>query len=188
MHQLVLFVGLHLLLFVFKSFFQRKISKFSLFYYLFLIRKSDLSSCKIFILYHHVRYSQFCLVIKAGIFSASLLISYCILPSLIWSSIVITYLFDIYIFVLKIYSKRFFLNLKRLSDGKVVSLTKVNIWWMIYCNLLKFPFIGNFQNKKVRSIKSNFFWYFKTWLCTTEMFNFLPLISNSIIIGFYFCY
>ena len=37
-----------------------------------------------------------------------------------------------YIFVLKIYSKRFFLNLKRLSDDKVVSLTKKEYGSAIY--------------------------------------------------------
>ena len=58
-----------------------------------------------------------------------------------------------------IYSKRFFLNLKGLCDGKVVLLIKkeygstvqffidlhkifkANIWCMIYCNLLKSSFV-----------------------------------------------
>ena len=53
---------------------------------------------------------------KADILPASLWISYCKFSSLIWSSIAMILLY--------IYFKRFFLDLKGLSNGKVVSLTK----------------------------------------------------------------
>ena len=53
---------------------------------------------------------------KADILAAFLLISYCNFPSLIWSSVAMILLY--------IYFERFSLNLKELSDDKVVSLTK----------------------------------------------------------------
>ena len=77
---------------------------------------------------------------KADIFATSLLISYCSFSTSVGSLIII---------LLYIYLKIFFLNLKGLSDGRVVSLTKkehgsavnffmdlykifkTNIWWMI---------------------------------------------------------
>ena len=52
---------------------------------------------------------------KADVLAASLLRSYCSFSFLIWSLIVIFYYMC---------SKRFFLNLKGLSDASVVSLTK----------------------------------------------------------------
>ena len=55
---------------------------------------------------------------NADTFAASLLISYCIYSSIILSS---TVMINFYIL-----SKRFFLKRKRLSDAKVVSITKNN--------------------------------------------------------------
>ena len=88
----------------FKSLAKRRVNKFGLFYYLFLI-DSNISS--------PVRYSNLSILSddKTDIFAAFLLISHCIFSSSVWSSIVMILLF-IY---LKIFSK---------SDGKVVLLTK----------------------------------------------------------------
>ena len=65
-----------------------------------------------------VRYSYLLILPddKADTFAASLLISYCSYSSSIYSLIAMILLY--------IYFKRFFLNLKGLSDGKTVSLTK----------------------------------------------------------------
>ena len=79
-----------------------------------------------------------------------------------------------------IVSKRFFLKRKELFDALVVSIIKkeygstvekihkvfkVNIWWIIKCNLLKLSFIWNFHNKIVSTIYSNIFFHSKIRLC-----------------------
>ena len=59
---------------------------------------------------------------------------------------------------------------------------------MIKYNLLKISFVWNFHNEIVRRIKSNIFWHSKKdrVIKTREMFSFLPLINNSVTIGFRF--
>ena len=108
-----------------------------------------------------VRYSFLSIYLDgiADIFAACLFISYCSSSSLILSLVAMISFY--------ILSTRFFLKGKGLSDGRVVSITKgeygfvnmvtlfikihkvlkVNIWWMIKWNLLKFPFVWNFHNK-----------------------------------------
>ena len=90
---------------------------------------------------------------NGNIFAASLLILYCSFPSLILSS---TVLISFYIL-----SKTFFLKRERLSDGRVVSITKnefgfaveihkaleINISWTIKYDMLKLLFIWDFHNK-----------------------------------------
>ena len=56
---------------------------------------------------------------------------------------------------------------------------------MIYCNLLKFSFIWNFDNEKVTSFGTL---KYDCVINTTEIFDFLPLINNSVIIDFSFYY
>ena len=120
---------------------------------------------------------------KADILAASLLISYCIFTSLIWSLIAIILL----------YVEKIFFKLKRLSDASVVSLTKkrtwlnsiffsdlneiytANVWWMIYAICWSSLLSGLFG-----TLKHN--WVIKT----REMFNFLPLINNSVTVEFSF--
>ena len=108
-----------------------------------------------------VRYSYLSALLDdyVYIFYASLLMLYCNFSCLILSSIVIINFYII--------SKRFFLRREELSDKRLVSVTKkrimfwsilfikihkvlkVNIWWMINRNLLKFSFVWNFHNKIV---------------------------------------
>ena len=83
---------------------------------------------------------------KANIFAASLLVSYC--------SFLFLMLLLIVMVIFYILSERFFLKRKRLCDVRVALITKseygiekVNIWWMIKCNLLKFLFVWNFIMK-----------------------------------------
>ena len=79
-------LDLHLLLFVFRGFTYRRISKFSLFCYLFLIRRQY---------FLPERYSYLLILPddKDNIFAASLLISCCSFSSLIWSSIAMIMLY-----------------------------------------------------------------------------------------------
>ena len=94
------------------------------------------------------------------------------------------------------------LNYKGSSDARVVSLTKkeygfvvhffvkihksfkVNIWWLINCDLLKLSFVWNFYNKVMGGIQSNIFWYDKIRLQNKRkrLFSFLSLINNSVTI------
>ena len=70
----------------------------------------------------------------------------------------------------------------------MIVVLKVNIWWMIRCDMLKFLFVWNFQNKMMSRIYSNIFWH-STINCvikTRELFIFLPLINNSVAIEFSF--
>ena len=108
-----------------------------------------------------VRYSYLSILLDdyVYIFYASRLMLHCNFSCLILSSVVIINFYII--------SKRFFLRREELSDKRLVSITKkriwfwsilfikihevlkVNIWWMINCNLLKFSFVWNFHNKIV---------------------------------------
>ena len=81
-------------------------------------------------------------------------------------------------------------NLKRIWFSstffvKIYKGFKVNIWWMVKCNLLKFAFVWNFHKKIARRIQSNIIWHRKTRLCNKNkknIFVFLPLINNSVTI------
>ena len=91
-----------------------------------------------------VRYSYLSILPdnNADIFYASLLISYCSFPSLILSSVVMINFYVV--------SKRFFLKLDELSNGRVVSITKTRIW---FCSRL---FI-----KILKDLKVNIWWMIK---------------------------
>ena len=118
----------------------------------------------IFLLLQDIHINQFYLKLMLIFLATSLLISYCSFPSLILSSIVMINFF--------ILSKRFFLKRKGSSDARVATMAKeeyvfstifikvhkvlkVNIWWMIECNLLKVSFVLNFHNKTVCRINCN---------------------------------
>ena len=86
---------------------------------------------------------------------------------------------------------RFFLKRKELSNARVVSINKseygfevhfllfikiykvlkINIWWMIRCNLFKFSFARNFHNKIVCQIYPNIFWNIEKRLCDKNKKN-----------------
>ena len=56
---------------------------------------------------------------------------------------------------------------------------------MTYCNLLEFPFVSNFHNKKIVEFSLTSFVSLK-YDCVTktiETFNFLSLINSSVTIG-----
>ena len=74
-----------------------------------------------------VRYSYLLIFLgdNADIFRASLLISYCKFLSLILLSIII------------------------IRSYRIYKVFKVNIWWLIKCNLLNSSFVSNFHNKIV---------------------------------------
>ena len=111
----------------------------------------------------HVRYLYWSIFLdnNGDIFAASLLMLCYTFSSLILSSIV---MISFYILII-----RFFLKHGGLSDAMVALKTKkeygyavnffvkihkvfkFNIWWIIIYNLLKFSFIWNFHNKKIRS-------------------------------------
>ena len=98
--------------------------------------------------------------------------------------------------------KRFFLNLKRLSDASVVSLTKkeygpaVHFFWILMKSSLLISdewfnaidwsslLLGGFVLKEWVAFSLTSFGTLK-YDCvieTREMFNFLPLINNSVTI------
>ena len=123
-----------------------------------------------------VRYSIL-LEDNADIFAGFLLISNCSFSSLILSSVVMINLL------------RFFLKREELSHARAVSITKkiwfcstlfikihkvlkVNNWWMIKRSLLNFSFVWNFHNKIVYIL-----------IKAREIFDFLPLINNSVTTG-----
>ena len=68
----------------------------------------------------------------------------------------------------------------------IFEIFSANIWWIIYCNLLKFSFVWNFWDKKMSSIQSNTYWNYDWVIKTREIFNFLPLINNSVTVEFSF--
>ena len=121
---------------------------------------------------------------KADIFVSSLLITYCSFSNLINNS------HDL----LHIYSKKSFLHLEGLSDGKVLSLTKIK-----YGSTVHF-FINHYEIFKINSSLSLGIIVMKTSakfsltsldtlkfdcvIKAIQMFNFLPLINNSVTIGF----
>ena len=53
---------------------------------------------------------------------------------------------------------------------------------MIYCNLLKFFSIWKFYSKKY--VEFNLTLKYECAIKTIEMFNYLPLINNSVTTGF----
>ena len=61
------------------------------------------------------------------------------------------------------------------------------IFFMFYC---KFFFVWNFHNKNVRIFSLTTFGILKydCVIKTTEMFNFLSVISSSVTTGFYFLF
>ena len=61
---------------------------------------------------------------------------------------------------------------------------------MIKCSLLKFSFIKNFHDKKCVefSLTSFDFLKYDCVIKTVELFNFLPLINNSVATGLSFFY
>ena len=105
-----------------------------------------------------------------------------------------------------IISKRFFLKHKGLSDAKVLSITKkeysfaVNFFWRIYkafkvniqsiikCNLLNLLLAWNLCNKKCIQLSVTSFGILKLdcVMKTREKFSFLPMVNNSVAIGFRF--
>ena len=102
-----------------------------------------------------------------------------------------------------ILSARFSLKHEGLTDARIASITKkiwffstfsvvnhkifkVNIWWMIIRNLLKFVFILNFHNKKMCNVLSLTPFSTLKYYCmitTREIFSSLALMNNSLTIG-----
>ena len=67
---------------------------------------------------------------------------------------------------------------------KIHKDVKVNIWWMIKCDLLKLLFISNVCSKIVCRIYSSVVWYTKKG-CVTKtrnVFKFQSQINNSVVI------
>ena len=145
----VCFLAASSIAFVLLKLFLKEKSKHSLFYNLTLIGRYYFFACKIFIFMNFTWWND--------IFAASLLKLYCSFQSLIlWPIAMISFYIP---------SKRFFLKRKGLFDARVISITKkygscstlsvkihkvfkVNIWWIIKCNLLRLLFVWNFCNKK----------------------------------------
>ena len=108
---------------------------------------------------------------NADISAVSLLILYHSFWSLMFSSVV---MISFYIF-----SKRFFLKRKRLSDERVFFIAKNTIalqyifckdskastWWMTKYSLLKPSLVWNFHNEIVCRIYSCIFWCSRVSLC-----------------------
>ena len=130
---------------------------------------------------------------KVDISAASLLISYCSFSSLIFSSIIVInfyILFERFILKRIIWCKRSINNQNRIWFYsrlliKIHKVLKVNIWWMIKCNLLKFSFAWNVHLKKcvVFSLSSSGTLKYDCVIKLRDIFSFLPLKNNLVTIG-----